>query len=165
MTKLQNRRHDATGRSTGRPANRRLAKWLGPPKGEPWCWFTKEMLSSEGFRSLSRMALQALFRLVFEHLEHAGTENGNLTVTYNDFVVWGIRRTSISDALRELERAGFVRVVVKGGLSYGEARVPSRYRLTWLPTSAGDPPTNEWKAFKLKKAPDTVSGLVPDTLP
>lgn len=163
MGKLIARRHDATGRSTSRPANSRLANRLGPPKGEPWCWLTKEMVSTTAFRSLDGNALQALFRVLVEHMAHAGTENGNLVVTYDDFAAWGIRRPSVSKALEDLKRAGLLRVVVQGGRSYGGARVPSRYRLTWLPTAEGQAATNEWKAFNERNSPGTNSCPGPDT--
>lgn len=127
-------------------------------------WLTQEMLSSAAFRSLSGVALQVLFRVLVEHMAHAGTENGNLVVTYKDFEACGIRRPSISAALKDLQTVGLLRVVVIGGRSYGDARLPSRYRLTWLPTREGDPATNEWKAFQKRNFPDTFSCPAPDTI-
>lgn len=97
-------------------------------------------------------------------MAHAGTENGNLAITYKDFEAWGIRRPSISAALKDLQTVGLLRVVVIGGRSYGDAKLPSRYRLTWLPTRENDTATNEWKAFEKRISPDTFSCPTPDTI-
>lgn len=139
------RRHDAKGRTTSIPADQKLRKMLGPPEGQAWFWLTGEMVHCLAFRSLSRAALFCLFRLITEHMAHAGRQNGLLAVTYADFSAFGVRESSIPGALRELEHAGFVLMTVRGGRSYGCARRPSRFRLTWLPTAEGMAPTNDWK--------------------
>ncbi len=144
------RRHDGKGRSTSIPADQKLRKMLGPPEGQAWFWLTAEMINSWGFRSLSRAALLCLFRLIVEHMAHAGRQNGFLAVTYSDFKTFGVRESSIPDALRELENAGFLLTTVQGGRSYGCAKRPSRFRLTWLPTAEGAAPTNEWKRSEQK---------------
>jgi hypothetical protein len=56
-----------------------------PPKGEPWIWLTREMLSSPAWRALSPAALKVVKRVMLEHMAHACTANGNLVVTYGDF--------------------------------------------------------------------------------
>ncbi len=44
-------------------------------------------------------------------MAHAGTENGNLICTYNNFADYGVRRSSIAVAIRQLEYMGFIRAV------------------------------------------------------
>ena len=67
-------RHNATGRSTGRVADKRIRSRLGPPKGEPWVFQTVQMLESPAYQSLSINARRALDRLEIEHRAHAGLE-------------------------------------------------------------------------------------------
>lgn len=87
-------------------------------------------------------------------MTNGGTENGKLIVTYDNFAAWGVtNRQSVSKALRELEAGGFVRVTHAGRASHGAIRNPSRYRLTWIGTWDGNPPTNEWKAVEKSKSP------------
>lgn len=149
-------RHDAKGRSTGRPRNSRLASYTAPPKDDLWIYIPRKMISSRAYRSLSRASYLVLGRLIEEHLAHGRAENGRLIVTYDDFVAWGVKnRQTISNALRELEAGGFVSISHAGRASYGAARNPSRYRLTWIGTWDGNPPTNEWKAVEKANSPDT----------
>ncbi len=118
-----------------------------PPKDQPWIWLTRDLLESEAWRSLSHAGMGVVFRVMLEHMAHAGTENGNLVVTYDDFVKFGIRRQSINAAIREAIERGFIIVTVQGRASVGEARWPNRYALTWLPLKDGAPATNRWKAW------------------
>ncbi len=79
-------------------------------------------------------------------MAHAGTENGNLPCTYDDFERYGVRRRSIPDAMRQLQRLGFVIVAEQGRGGNAEWRRASRYRLTYL-GAGGMPPTDEWRRF------------------
>lgn len=119
-----------------------------PPADEPWVWFTREMLESEALQSLSRAARLVVDRIMIEHMAHAGTENGNLAVTYDDFARFGIRRQSVMVALDDLTACGLIIVTVKGRASVGEDRWPARYALGWLPMFDGTPARNRWKTWK-----------------
>ncbi len=156
--------HNSTGRSTARAMDAKFRERLGPPKDEPWIWLTREMLESAAFRSLSRRAQQCLFRICIENMAHAGRENGGLIVTYEDFVAYGVRRSSIASAIRELEEAGFLADTLRGGLAHGVAKIPSRYRLTWLVDRDGQKATNEWRRFSERISPDPETCLDPDPL-
>jgi hypothetical protein len=68
------------------------------------------MLESPAYRVLSRAARMVLDRIEIEHMHHGGRENGNLPVTYNDFVVYGIHRHGISPAIRESQALGFIEI-------------------------------------------------------
>lgn len=147
-------RHNQTGRSTSVPADTRMRQVLGPPQGEAFTWYTREMMESAAFRSLSRAALQCLHRIMIEHMAHAGRENGALVVTYENFADYGARRSSIAKAIRELEAAGFLAETLRGGLAFGIAKMPSRYRLTWIGDRDGKRATDEWRR-KSEEFPQT----------
>lgn len=136
--------------------DRRWKKMNRPPPGEPWVWHTEEMLSSPAWRGLSLAARQVLDRVILEHMNHAGTENGNLPVTYDDFEGFGVRRKSIKKAIDLCVALGFLDVVTPGVRSYGSARRPTRYGITWLPRADRTPASNRWKRIKNREeaAPD-----------
>ncbi|MCA3080821.1 MAG: hypothetical protein IOC63_20280 [Methylobacterium sp.] len=147
-------RHDAKGRSTSAVADARFREMLGPPKDQAWGWMSREMMESRAYVGLSRAAMLCLTRLQLEHMAHAGRENGALIVTYEQFIEYGVAKNGITNAIRELEEAGFVRVMVRGGRSFGRLNMPSKYRLTWLPDFRGNHPTHEWQK-QHKEYPDT----------
>lgn len=126
------------------------------PDGIQFVWMPRAMLESVAFRALSGNSRKALDRLSIELLAHAGTENGNLITTHNDFADYGIRYPSIAEAIRQLEYMGLIRV--KKGWAYSGEHTPSLYRLTWLKSADGLPATNEWvsiteshiKAYRFK---------------
>ena len=85
---------DQKGRSSGiwsgrQGTNRR------PPKGEPWIWLTRELLSSASWRATSINCRRLIDFLLVEHMNHAGTENGNLAAPYDHLVPWGLTRSGI----------------------------------------------------------------------
>jgi hypothetical protein len=116
-----------------------------PPPGESWVWLTREMIESEAWRSLSRVARLVIDRVILEHMAHAGTENGSLVVTYSDFVKFGIRRGSVKAGIVEAVERGLIVVTEKGRASVGPERRPSKYALGWLPMKDGSAAGNRWK--------------------
>jgi hypothetical protein len=94
---------------------------------------------------LTKPALRFITRLMVEHMNHGGTENGRLICTYDQLVAFGISRKHISDAIAQAVDLGFVDLVQRGHRGYGIAKQPSIYALTWLPRIDGSPPTNRWK--------------------
>jgi hypothetical protein len=128
-------------------AKRLREKRNHPPQGEPWIWLTREMLESVAWRSLSRAARLVIDRVILEHMAHAGTENGNLIVTYHDFERFGIRRGSLKVAISEAVERGLIIVTEKGRASVGPDRWPSKYALGWLPLRDGSAPPNRWKTW------------------
>jgi hypothetical protein len=85
--------------------------------------------------------------LMAEHADHGGRENGNLMAPYNMLQARGMRRGNILNAIMEAEALG-IADPTRGVRSYGSRNCPSRYRLTWMGTSDGLTPTNEWKSIK-----------------
>ena len=67
---------------------------------------TLEMRRSPVCRALPDTARRVLDRLEVEHMEHAGTENGQLICTYDQFARAGIRRASVALAIRQLTAVG-----------------------------------------------------------
>lgn len=103
-----------------------------------------DMIRSPAWWAMNFAARRVLDRLEIEHCNHGGAENGRLACTYDDFHRVGIRRQSIPAAIVQLARLGFVEVTEKGRQAHADLRIPSRYRLTFLPTPDGAGPTDEW---------------------
>ena len=89
-------------------------------------WITKDFLGSDAFRLLSAPAHRALFRIIIEHVNHAGLENGRLKVTYRDFEAYSCRYRSIKKAIEELVRQGLSRSPAAGGDATGKTTEPQQ---------------------------------------
>ena len=135
-------RPDATGRSSGIRTGRR-GKAHRPPKGEPWVWITRDLVSSPAWRARSINCRRLIDFLMVEHMNHAGTENGRLMATYDQLVEWGMPRSEIRKAIEEAEFLGLLKCE-RGGRWAGSNQ-PSIFRLTMYADREDDPPTDEWK--------------------
>jgi hypothetical protein len=91
----------------------------------------RELRESSAWLALPDNARRILDRLEIEHMRHGGAENGTLPCTYSDFVLHGLRRASVSLAIRQCVALGFLEITQRGGRSISEFRNPSRYRLTY----------------------------------
>jgi hypothetical protein len=133
---------DATGRSTGRRRRQPHTKIAGQfaPR-------LIEMLESYPYRVLSGPAHRILARLEIEHGHHGGCENGNLPVTFQNFVDYGMDRHSIAPAIRECVALGFVEITKHGSAGNREFRAPNLFRLTYVPTKEAAP-TNDWRKIE-----------------
>src|SRR5262245_15534281 len=105
------------------------------------------MLERPAWRALTLVARLVLDRLEIENARYHGKRNGNLIVTYDQFLVHTGRRRrhSIAAAIEQLDRLGFLEVVERGKWNDGKDRRASRYRLTYLPAN-NKPPTDEWRS-------------------
>ena len=112
----------------------------------PFAPYSKSLLMSTAFRSLSVNARKCFDRLMVEHLAHRMLENGRLVVTFDDFYGYGVTRENITASIAELAAFGLVEVMERGGLYVGERR-PNLYRLTMFVTFDIRAPTDEWKAI------------------
>lgn len=122
-----------------------------------------DILESAAWGSLSLAARRVLDRFEIEHLHHGGAENGQLLCTYSDLERFGVRRKSVSGAISELVKAGFVEVTHHGRGGNMVYRNPSRYRLTYLATRNAAA-TDEWKNAKPgAKLPPTQGAKTPPT--
>lgn len=138
------RRHDATGRSTGRIVNFGKAKrWQFTEGfiGEP-----QSLLESPGYRRLNLPAFKILTFLKIEHVRHGGMENGNLLAPHLQLRGLGISGRKIRPALTMLEAFGIIRRTSDGSRQGGRPNAAT-YALTWLPTCDGSMPTEDYKAI------------------
>ena len=114
-----------------------------PPYKMAWCWLTAELLNSVSWRSMSVNCRKLIDRLLLEHCNHAGLENGGLICTYNHFQEYGLTRNMIRFAIEE---AGFLGLVKhQRGERVFAKNQPNSYRLTFYGTKDAKDPTNEWK--------------------
>ncbi len=150
------RKHDNTGRSSGIVGGR-LGEWMRPPEGEPWVWLTRELMTSEAWRTMSKPTRKFIDFLMVENMNHAGTENGNLKATRTQLAEFGLSEHSISGAIEGAEERKLVKVRRHG------MRIASTYTLTWLATRDGNPPSNSWKRYKKQiSAPKNALKLPPE---
>ena len=103
------------------------------------------LIESAAMAELTLAAHRVLLRLEIELLRHGGKNNGKLIVTYNDFVAFGMDRSTIAPAIRLLVHVGLVQITDRGWRAADHGR-PANYRLTYLP-AYGKPPTDEWEAY------------------
>jgi hypothetical protein len=108
---------------------------------------TQAMLESPAWAAMTLAARKVVDRIAIEHLGHGLGFNGELTVTYDDFERFGLRRSSVLEAIAVANGLGFIDVTVRGARSYGVRKVPSQYGLTWLPRRDGTPASNRWKGI------------------
>lgn len=139
------------------PRSRYAQKPNSPPQGEPWIWYSIEMLESPAWAAMTLNARRILDRLCIENRAHAGTANGSLCVTYDEFMTFGIpSRNAVAAALRVAVALGFVDVTFRGRRSYGGSRLASCYALTWLDQAGAGQRTNRWKRIATKQEADKV---------
>jgi hypothetical protein len=113
-----------------------------PPTGEPWIWATRELLSSDAWRSVGINGRRFIDFLQIEHMRHGGRQNGNLKAPYAQLEAFGIGAHFVARCIREVEDLGLVDCY-RGGM-----RVATTYALTWLPLYDGTPAANRWRAYR-----------------
>lgn len=124
------------------PDGRIKQKWID----EPFIIHTRSMVISPAWEALPDNARRVLDRLEREHMDQGGSENGKLICTYSDFEKVGIRRPSISLAIRQCVALGFLQVTAQGGRALSTERYPSLYRLTYVSGKGQSADvTNDWK--------------------
>jgi hypothetical protein len=136
---------DVTGRSTRIPASRRDRKASRPPADGPWVWLTRELMSTDAWQTLSINERRVIERPLIEHMNHAGTMNGQLRVSHRQFITWGVTKNMAAPAIHGLQARGLVRITPAE--SNGDIRGYYQYRLTFLPADYSEP-TNEWRSFR-----------------
>ena len=145
----------------------RKSKIGGPPAGEGFCWYTREMLLSAAFREASINCRRFISALEFENMSHAGTENGNLKMPYNQLErCWHIPRRLIRQTIDEAIERGLIEETRGFRLWYAKS-MPTRFRLTFRPTREGTPPqwkpaTNEWRRYRSPENVSKGSEVTPD---
>jgi hypothetical protein len=140
---LGSRKVNKKGRSTGQLKTIKRLKI-----GAQFVPHTIDILESPAWQVLSQSARRLLDRIEVEHMQHGGAENGRLPVTFDDFERYGIHRHSIAPAIRECEVLGFIEITRRGRAGNAEFRTPHHFRLTYLPSMAREPATNEWRKIE-----------------
>jgi hypothetical protein len=117
--------------------------------GGQWSPRLIEMLESPAYRVLSVSAHRVVSRIEIEHASHGGSENGNLPVTKQNFMDYGMDHDAIAPAIREAEALGFIRMK-RGRGGNAEHRQPNRFFLTFAHgrDSRAYEPTHEWRKIK-----------------
>ena len=117
-----------------------------------------ELLESPALRVLSRAAHLALIRIEVELRHHAGNRNGELIVTKQQFIEFGLHEQAIAPALRELQALHII------GIKHGrggnaEYRQPNRFLLNYLcgAVDAHDQITNGWKRFSTLEEAERIA--------
>ena len=119
-------------------------------------WRTIAMMESPAFQVLSLSGRRVLDRLEIEHAHHGGNDNGQLPVTYDQFIEYGIHRNAVSPAIREVEALGFVEITERGRAGNAEWRRPNKFRLTYR-QAGRSATTDEWRNIKTVKEAETIA--------
>lgn len=126
------------------------------------------MRTSFAWKALPDNARRVLDLLEIVHMQHGGAENGKLVCTYDQFKVAGLRRASISRAIRQCVALGFLEITKKGYRRYGAYNQPSYYRLTYVlgqKHSLAPCPTHEWRAItSQQRATDELGRATQNTI-
>src|SRR5262249_39910731 len=80
------------------------------------------MLESPAYRVLTLSGHRILSRVEIDFGRHAGLDNGQLVVTYEQFVDYGMDRGAIAPAIRECVALGFLEVTEWGRAGNAEHR-------------------------------------------
>jgi hypothetical protein len=117
--------------------------------GGQWSPRLIEMLASPAYRVLSVSAHRVISRIEIEHASHGGSENGNLPVTKQNFMDYGMDHDAIAPAIREAEALGFIRMK-RGRGGNAEHRLPNKFFLTYAIGSSPRAltPTHDWRKIK-----------------
>jgi hypothetical protein len=118
-----------------------------------------EMLESPAWRVLSLSARRLIDRLEIELGHHGGNDNGQLPVTKEDFIDYGISGNQIAPAIREAQALGFIHVTEQGRAGNSEYRFPSKYFLTFAHARAShaQPPTHDWRKIKTLEEAEAIA--------
>ena len=117
--------------------------------GGQWSPRMIEMLESPAYRVLSVSAHRVISRIEIEHASHGGSENGNLPVTKQNFMDYGMNDHAVAPAIREAEALGFIRMK-RGRGGNADHRQPNRFFLTFALGNGPRAltPTHEWRKIK-----------------
>jgi len=72
------------------------------PRGEAFIKRRRSLNESAAMAELTLAAHRVLLRLEIELMQHGGKNNGKLIVTYNNFVAFGMHRSTVAPAIRQL---------------------------------------------------------------
>jgi hypothetical protein len=151
MTGIGYAKHDATGHSTGKRKTNGAMKIEGQ-----FAPYPIDMLGSPAYGALSLSGHRVLSRVVVEHGQHGGFDNGQLPVTFNDFEAFGIDRHSIAPGIRECVALGFLEITRQGRSGNGDFRQANVFRVTFLPMR-GVKPTHDWRKIETDEQAQAIA--------
>jgi hypothetical protein len=114
------------------------------------------MMESPAFRTLTHSARRVLDRIEIEHAHHGGNDNGQLPVTYDQFIEYGIHHNAIAPAIREIEALGFIEITKHGRAGNAEWRRPNKFRLTYRYSGRANP-TDDWRKIRTTAEAEMVA--------
>lgn len=130
--------------------------WLGEGETEGWIAHRLELVTSPAWRLRPKPLANILDRLEIEHMREGGKANGNLCVSYDQFVAAGVSRKVIRAAEDTGEALGLL-VVERSQEMVGNIRGASKYRLTYVPAKDKRAPTDEWRDVTAEQAKTIVA--------
>jgi hypothetical protein len=107
-----------------------------------------DMIESPAWRALSLSARRCLERIEIEMAHHGGRSNGELPVTYRDFVAYGVPKAMVKPALAELTALGFIEMTPGHASQYPEYGRAARFRLLYRSGIDGPLEEHRWKRLK-----------------
>jgi hypothetical protein len=116
-----------------------------PPAGQPFIWWTMEMMESDAWWSLGAGGHRVVTMICLEHMRRGGQHNGKLIVPHRQMIGRVGHHSQIAGYIERAEKVGFIQAY-RGGM-----RVATRYALTWLPLFDGTPASNRWRAYRNPK--------------
>jgi hypothetical protein len=129
----------------------RAAAWQSRKTGKPlWAPMPAAVLLSDAWRGLTPAAVKVVLR-VFAELASKPPDrrrNGSIVVTYDDFATYGIRRQSITEAVKRAEVLGLIVAKRGQGGKVGNAVKASAYGLTFLPWHGATDAADDWASEK-----------------
>ena len=140
-----------------RAKNPMRRSWLDETGGG-WIPHRLRLIMSPAWVQRPIPVARILDRLEIEHMQHAGKENGELCVSFDQFVAAGVSRKIVRAAEEAAEALGLL-VVVRSEEITRNIRQPNKYRLTYVPEKNRRAPTDEWQDITAEKAQAVVEAF------
>ena len=117
---------------------------------EQWASYPIAMLDSPAYRVLSQGAHRVIARIAIELASHGGNDNGQLPITKEQFVEYGLHNDAVAPAIREAEALGFIRITEHGRGGNADQRRPNLFYITFLNErgSRAKPPSHDWQKIE-----------------
>jgi hypothetical protein len=133
-------------------------------KNKGFVMLSAAMLRSPAWRVLSLTGHRILARIIIEHCDHAGKDNGALPVTHQQFRQFGIHDHAVGPGIREVVALGFTEITRRGRAGNAEFRSPTLFRVTFLRTSSAEA-TNEWAKIETTEEAEATAAMARASTP
>jgi hypothetical protein len=153
------RHPDAPQRTRNRSGQKGGASKARFPDHEPHIRLRFCMMESPAWKALSLSARRVLDRIEIEFGRRKGNPeaNGDLIVTYDDFVAYGITRRLVRPALNEVIALGFVRVTRMGAAGNADDRMATMYLITYQHAGSAQYVEDNWKRIKTDEEAEAIA--------